>query len=193
MNGCRWTDWTGHVEAELDDLRARYERVFVGGISMGSLLSLHLAHRYPDVPGVILYSPALIMRSPFIYLTPMLKHLKATKSTTFPYDLRDPNVEARLWGYKEYPMAGAHELLKLIHRVRRLLPEITCPALFVQSTGDLVIHRRAARYGYDRIGSRQKELMIIGNSGHVVTADNQWQAVAERTYQFLAGLAGAPR
>ncbi len=71
MNRCRWTDWTGHVEAALADLRARCTRVFVGGLSMGSLLTLHLAARHPDLPrGDHRYSPAVWTATSKIYLTP---------------------------------------------------------------------------------------------------------------------------
>ena len=57
MNRCRWTDWTGHVEAALADLRTRCARVFVGGLSMGSLLTLYLAAHHPDLPGCPLSIP----------------------------------------------------------------------------------------------------------------------------------------
>ena len=62
MNCCRWTDWTGHVEAALADLRACCTRVFVGGLSMGSLLTLHLAAQHPDLSGVIDLFPCRLDR-----------------------------------------------------------------------------------------------------------------------------------
>ncbi len=54
MNRCQWTDWTNHVEKALADLQARCETVFVGGLSMGSLLTLYLAAHHPELHGAIL-------------------------------------------------------------------------------------------------------------------------------------------
>jgi carboxylesterase len=69
MNRCRWTDWTDHVEGALANLQARCETVFAGGLSMGSLLTLYLAAHPPDLPGAILYSPAVVVADRLIYLT----------------------------------------------------------------------------------------------------------------------------
>src|SRR5689334_9920176 len=38
----RWSDWTAAAHAALDALAAECETVFVGGLSMGGLLTLHL-------------------------------------------------------------------------------------------------------------------------------------------------------
>ena len=90
MNRCRWTDWTGHVERALADLRARCARAFVGGLSMGSLLTLYLAAQHPDLPGAIAYSPATWVADRKIYLTPIAKHFQALRPTSGESDAVDP-------------------------------------------------------------------------------------------------------
>ncbi|HHH42379.1 MAG TPA: alpha/beta fold hydrolase [Chloroflexi bacterium] len=185
MNRCRWTDWTGHVEQALADLQDRCETVFVGGLSMGSLLTLYLAAHHPELAGAILYSPAVIVADRLIYLTPVLKYLIPTQPKSGESDLTDPQADLRLWSYDENPVFAAHELLKLIRRVRRLLPRVTCPLLILHSTRDQAIHPRSARYTYERVGSKDKELVTLHNSGHCITVDTEWEDVAERTYRFI--------
>jgi len=185
MNRCQWTDWTSHVEEALADLQARCETVFVGGLSMGSLLTLYLAAHHPELHGAILYSPAVVVADRLIYLAPILKHLISTKPKSDESDMTDPEADLRLWSYEENPTFAAHELLKLIRRVRRLLPQMTRPLLIIHSTLDQAIHPNSARYTYDRVGSADKELLTLYNSGHCITVDSEWEAVAEKTYEFI--------
>jgi len=185
MNRCRWTDWTGHAEQALADLCARCEKVFVGGLSMGSLLTLYLAAHHPDLAGIVLYSPATVVADRRIYLTPLLKHVVAKMPESGESDLTDPQAESRLWHYDETPVRAAHELLKLIRQVRRLLPRVTCPLLIIHSTGDTAIHPTSAAYTYDQVGSTDKKLVTLHNSGHCITVDSEWERVAEETYRFI--------
>jgi len=38
---------------------------------------------------------------------------------------------------------------------------------------------------YERIGSTDKELVTLRNSGHCLTVDSEWEAVAEKSYEFI--------
>jgi carboxylesterase len=190
MNRCRWTEWTGHVEAALADLRARCMRVFVGGLSMGSLLTLYLAARHPDLSGVLVYSPAVWTATSKIYLTPLARHFVAFQHKGGDSDLADPQAERQLWCYDVYPVAAAAELLKLILDVRRSLPKIVCPVIIMHSTRDAAIHPDSARRTFERIGSQDKQLITLHESGHCITVDAEWKNVAERSYDFIVGHGG---
>lgn len=185
MNRCQWADWTGHVETALADLQARCDMVFVGGLSMGSLLTLYLAAYYPELRGAILYSPAVMVADRLIYLSPILKYLVPKKPKSGESDLTDPYAERRLWSYEEHPAFAAHELLKLIRRVRQLLPQVTCPLLIIHSTRDQAIHADSARYTYEHAGSADKELVTLHHSGHCITVDSEWESVAQKTVEFI--------
>ncbi len=187
MNRCQWTDWTRHVEGALADLQARCETVFVGGLSMGAVLTLYLAAHHPELPGIITYSPAVWPADRLIYLTPILKYLirEKPKSDDSDSDLTDPEANLRLWSYEENPVFAAHEFLKLLRRVRQALPQTTCPILIIHSTLDTAIAPNSARLTYERVGSADKELVTLHNSGHCLTVDSEWEFVAEKTYEFI--------
>ena len=185
MNRARWSDWTGHVEQSLADLQARCEKVFVGGLSMGALLTLYLAAHHPELSGAIAYSPAVVVADRLIYLSPIFKYLMPKKPKSGESDLTDPEADLRLWSYEDNPAFAAHELLKLVWRARRLLPQVTCPLLVIHSTLDQAIHPQSARRTYERAGSTDKELVTLHNSGHCLTVDSEWESVAEKTYEFI--------
>lgn len=190
MNRCRWSDWTGHVEKALADLRARCDKVFFAGLSMGSLLTLYLARQHPDLPGVIAYSPAVWVRSSLLYLSPLARYFIAMQPKTDGSDLVDPQADLQLWSYDVNPAGAAAELLRLMLNVRWSLAKITCPVLLIHSRGDNVIHPVSAQRTYDRIGSRDKQLLTLEASGHCIAVDVKWQWVADKTLEFMRARGG---
>jgi carboxylesterase len=185
LNRCAWCDWTEHAEQALADLRSRCEPVFIGGFSMGSLIALYLAAQHPELPGIILYAPATIVADRRVYLTPILKYLIPKMRKSGKSDLTDPEAHLRFWSYEEYPVAAAHEVLKLTRQVRRLLPRVTCPLLIMHGIHDQAIHPRSPRYTYERAGSADKESVTLYNSGHGLVVDSEWETVAHKTLEFV--------
>ncbi|MBC8447025.1 MAG: alpha/beta fold hydrolase [Chloroflexi bacterium] len=185
VNRRRWSEWTAHVERALSDLQSRCSTVFVGGLSMGALLTLYLGARPPEVSGLMAYSPAILVANRLIYLTPVLKHFISKRGPTGESDLTDPEADSRLWSYEEQPVRAAHELLKLQRVVRRLLPAVKQPLLIIQSTGDTTIDPRCGQIIYGEAGSTDRELVWLHNSGHCITVDGEWESVAEKTYEFI--------
>jgi carboxylesterase len=184
LNRVRWQDWTTCAEQALARLAAACDTIFVGGLSMGSLITIYLGAHHPELAGIALYSPAIAVRNWLIHLTPLLKYLVPFWPGS-ESDLVDPDAAARLSTYDVTPTRGAHEVYKLMRVARRLLPSVAVPALVVHSTLDRSIPPHSAQLTYDCIGSTDKELITLHNSGHNVLVDAEWEAVAERTYQFV--------
>jgi len=184
LNRVAWTDWTRSAEQALAELSDQCKTVFVVGLSLGALLALYLAGNHPGLPGVVGYSPALIVANRLVQLAPLGKFLIAM----FPKQkahFTDPQASRRIWSYDRYPTFGVHETGKLIREVKRLLPRIVSPLLIVHSRLDRRIRPESAQFVYDRVGSADKEVLMVDNSGHVLTVDGEWERVAERTYQFI--------
>ncbi|HEX9115874.1 MAG TPA: alpha/beta fold hydrolase [Anaerolineae bacterium] len=185
LNTRTWPEWTAAAEVGLSWLTARCQKVFVAGLSMGALLALYTVAHHPEVAGVIAYSPAVLVNNWRIHLSPVAKYFIASIPKGTKTDLHDPDAPQRLWSYELEPAAAAHELFKLGRQVQRLLPAVHCPLLVVYSTADHTIHRRAGPYTYARAGSAAKQLLVLHDSGHVITVDREWEQVASHTYQFI--------
>jgi carboxylesterase len=194
MNRSRWRDWTGCVEQALADLRGRCELVFVGGLSMGTLLTLYLAEQHADLPGAMLYSPALKVAERRLALAPLAKYVVSSlpKGANADQDLTDPGAAQHLWSYEENPVAAAAELLALRRQVQRRLAQVACPLLIVHSTRDPAIHPASAQAVYDGVSTpaADKTLLTLHNSGHVLLVDSEWQFVAGQTARFIYGHLG---
>lgn len=111
MVATRWVDWTRAVDAALDALLARVERVVVAGLSMGGALALDLAlRRSDDVAALALVNP--VTRPQDGDVVEMLRELLDDGVTAVPSpgsDVADP--EAEDVGYDATPIAP---LLSLI-------------------------------------------------------------------------------
>ncbi|MCZ7538995.1 MAG: alpha/beta fold hydrolase [Anaerolineae bacterium] len=184
-NSVRWQQWAAHVEGALDDLRGRCATVFVGGLSMGGVLALHLAAQHPDLAGALLYAPAIQLSNGWgRWVAPLLKHVRRTMPKGKD-DWADPDARALLWSYSEYPVAGAHQLFKLIAHVRRSLPRVTVPLLIVTSRGDRTVPPAAADLIARGVATKDITRLSLERSGHVVTLDADWQLVAEKSAAFI--------
>lgn len=184
LNRRRRQDWIACVEQALADLQRQCQRVFVAGLSLGALLTLTLAARQRNLAGIITYSPAIIVNDPRAYLVVILKYLLPTLAKPPDY-FADPAAERLMWSYPVYPVAAAHETMKLISEVKRVLPEVACPLLILYSRGDPTIHPQSAQLVYDRVRATDKAIIALQASGHVITIDCEWRQVAAETYRFI--------
>ncbi|MCD6519746.1 MAG: alpha/beta fold hydrolase [Anaerolineae bacterium] len=192
LNRVRWQDWVETVEQALLDLFARCELVFVGGLSMGALLTVHLAAMYPEIGGILLYSPALRAANRLLPLAGLARYFihhfpKEPESKT---DLTDPQALERLWHYETFPVGGASELYKLQKVVRAELGDVCVPALVFYSTRDKLIRPDSARVTFEKLGSEDKELVVLHNSGHCMTVDSEREEIFARTWGFIVAHSG---
>lgn len=189
LAACRWQDWVGEVEAAYDTLRGRCRKVFVGGESLGGLLTLNLGATHPDVDGLIAFAPALYASNPLARFAGALQWL--VKYLPKGYDPDGPQtvVDRRWQGYTVDVVPAVAELWRLQQRVIGLLPEIKAPLLIYQGQLDETIKPEGAQVVYDRVGSTDKELTWMARSTHCVALDVDWEASAEGTYRFIQRLA----
>ena len=185
MNKVRWQDWAEHVARSYRRLAERCERTFVGGLSLGSLLTMNLAADDPDLPGAIVYSPATWVQSRLLPFTPVARYFVKVRSKSGASDLYDPEADRQLWCYDGDPVPAAAEVYALMRRVRQRLPTLKPPLLIVYSTGDGAIDPTSAQRTFALAGSADKQIVKIEQSGHVITVDQQWRTVAERTLAWV--------
>jgi carboxylesterase len=181
-----WRAWTGEVESALHELDG-CDAVFVGGLSLGSLLTLWLGARHPEIAGLIPMAPAIKLRNRLLPLTLGLRYL--VKYNPFSAmgndDLGDPTAIQRVWCYDETPVWGGAELYLLQRRVLRALPSIHQPVLIFQGRRDPQVDPHAAQFLYDAISSTDKTIVWLENSGHNLLVDGEREAVWARSYTWM--------
>lgn len=185
MNKTGWRDWYGVAENSLKELQKNYSRIFVLGESMGGLLTLHLAAKYPHLCGVLLFAPAV--RISRLWLAKILWPFVPVMQKK-PADNQLPQQS-----YDAFPLKAAASLFDLQRIVRSELPDISTPIMIFQGRHDDTIDAMGAVYAHKQIGSVDKELVILNESCHLILLDKQMPQVQEMTNEFivriLSGLA----
>jgi carboxylesterase len=188
MNRLHWESWTDHVEAALAWLQQRCPTVFVGGLSMGGLLALHLASRSPEIAGLLLYAPAIRVTNWRLPLAGLVKRVQGLRPKG-PKNLMDPQADRHIWSYEQDPVGAAAQLHRGQRLVRRELGTIFCPTLVFRASEDTAVPMKAGQEVLDGLGSDDKELVTLHNSGHCLTVDAEWERVAERSWSFVQRVA----
>jgi carboxylesterase len=191
-----WQAWADEVESSWADLQHRCDAVFVGGLSAGSLLALWLGAKYAPIAGLIAMSPAVKFVGPMGWLAPLTLGLRyLVKYNPLggigDEDLGDPEGINRIWCYDELPLWGAGEVYLLGRYVNRTLPQIRQPILIFQGRRDNKLVPQAAELLYDQVGSRDKTLVWLENSGHNLLVDGERESVWAQSYAWMVRVAGS--
>jgi esterase/lipase len=191
--------------------------IFAAGLSMGALLSLLLAEEFPgQVAAVSCLSPTLFydgwnvpwysrILKPLLYATP-LKHVLYYKEEP-PYGIKNKALQKRIhkyytaatfddqqgvaeYGYPYFPLSLLHQLDKLINHLTGKLPAINVPVQLIQAREDDMTSMRNSTFIYESVGSKLKEIVLLEDSYHVITADQERAKVARSMDSFFSKIMG---
>ena len=183
MNSTRWRDWYACVDRAFRELHETCERVVVGGLSMGGALSLQLAQEHgPRISGLVLVNPAVKFEDPRTRLLPVLKHLMGSLEAIGNDVKKDDVTEL---AYTRTPLKAAHSQLVAWQSVIRDLPEVTQPVLLLRSTQDHVVPASSSALILSRISSRDVTEILLEDSYHVATIDNDAPRIFDESAKFV--------
>lgn len=182
MKYVKYTDWIKDAERALEKLQKRCSKIFFCGLSMGGAIALHLAGEHSDFDGIILINHAVKFHHPKFWFIPIIKKL-IPSVTAIASDIKKPGVTEI--AYERTPTSGVHELLKMLKRVRKYLPEINKPTLIFKSIEDHVISRSTVKYTLNKLASKHKDVIWLQNSYHVATLDNDKDKIVRKSREFI--------
>lgn len=190
-----WSDWVRGAEEAFDRV-SRGGPVIVVGLSLGSLLAAHLAATRPElVRGLGMLANATRL-SPLTTAFP-LRLVEGLKIPDFSLpktgaDIADPEARATHLTYGLQPVHSAIEVMRAGERIESLLWKITCPAFIAHGRDDHVCPvGNAARVGR-KLGSRDKTVLILPRSFHIVTRDHDRDTLGRELARFVRRIARSP-
>ncbi len=184
LNTKRFADWSDALTRAFDELRAEHDAVVVGGLSMGGALALRLAADRPDdVAGVMLVNPAVAIGRLDVKLLPVLKHV-VPAFPAIANDIKKPGVEEH--GYPRTPLKAIHSLMRAWKPLRADLGAVTAPLIYFRSAEDHVVDDLSQPIILDGVASTDVTVVMLPESYHVATLDNDAPTVFEQSAQFIA-------
>jgi len=182
-----WHDWYRACLNNLAELSDRCDRVFLCGMSMGGTLSLHLAAHHAreyNVAGVAAYGAPVYLKNILLPLVPLLKRFIRFKPPS-ESDVADPVACKQQESYDRTPLECISSLLDLLAHVKNDLQDVTVPVLLIQSRNDNTVHPPNVHLIHELLGSRDKTVIEVDRSYHVLTVDYDRELVREKTYEFI--------
>ncbi|MBV6396085.1 MAG: Thermostable monoacylglycerol lipase [Anaerolineales bacterium] len=186
----RYTDWMASVEDGYHLLRGLTPDIFLVGLSMGGVLSLLMSAKLaPRVRGVVAMSTPFDLPDPhpawqiqlFSYLKSYMRKTKGRPGEGW----FDKNAYVDHISYPLNPIRSAAELAKLIGKMRAALPAIRVPVLLIHSRDDKYVPPQSMPRLYERLRVREKEMLWVSGSGHVVTRDAAREEVFSAAAAFI--------
>jgi len=208
-----WREWTAYVLGQLDAMAQRYEKVHVAGLCIGAVLALRLAIERPAAIGSLsLISTTLYYDGwampwyrfliPLGYYTPLRRRIAWRERS--PFGLK--NERMREWieramashgnspaGAAALPLMGIHEAHALIRAVRRDIKRVVAPTLLLHAREDEVASPRSAEFVAQNVGSGEVRKVLFDDSYHMLTLDNDKDAVVDETLAFFERHGAAAR
>ncbi len=189
-------------------------QVFVSGLSIGALLVLLLAEKFPErISGVSCLSPTLFYDGwnspwsrhllPLAYMSP-LKNFFYFKEEP-PYGIKNETIRKRIheyykqaslddmkevgrYGYPFYPLTLLYQHDQLVKHLLKKLPLIKTPVQLIQAQDDDMTSVKNSQFIHDRIKSEIKEIVLLYDSYHVITSDQERETVAKEVARFFGHL-----
>ncbi|MCX5895018.1 MAG: alpha/beta fold hydrolase [Proteobacteria bacterium] len=219
LKNTRWQDCYQSVkDVFIATRRTHSGPIFAGGLSMGALLALLLTAEFKDsIAGICCLSPTLFYDGwnvpwyrcflPLFYLPP-LKHILYFKEEP-PYGIKNEALRRRVHkyysnaclideegadknGYPYFPVSLLHQLQLLVKYLKTMLPSITIPVQLIQAQEDDMTSINNSSFIYHRIASRIKEMVLLHDSYHMITADQERATVAQKMDEFFTRVTNNP-
>jgi carboxylesterase len=190
LGSAEWPDWYEKVEREYLELRRNFQHVSVVGFSVGGLLALKLSSHYPVDRVVSLAAPMFVISEhfPFKRLLGITEKLfTKIKTVRRRWPIRSEEVSGLLTlpTVSHFPITTIKTLGELIRETKLGLENVQSPLLVVHSRKDMVSAPFSAFYIYHYARSREKKLVWLRHSNHVVMLDKEKPLLLKAVRSFL--------
>lgn len=202
--GTDWPDWVAKTEQIYLRLCSQYKTVSVAGLSVGATLSLALASRQPKLQAVALWGVTLYYDGwamPWYHWLFKPGHfLGLGKYYAYrekePYGLKNERWRARVAeamrsskvstaGPASIPAEFLYQSMALGKHVERNLRRVCADTLILHAADDETASPKNAEAVYQGIGAGHRRKIMLGDSYHIITMDNERDLVARETIRFF--------
>lgn len=178
-----WRDWLSSARQAAEEMRGKYARFTVAGLSMGGCLALILAAQM-DADACVAISAPMKTVNPFRNLAPLLSPVMPMicKRLDGP---RDGLIHDYDFGYNCFPTASVRQLNAIIRLAYKSLPLIHCPLLVIQSHGDQTVTADSPRIILEGVHSAVKAQLWLDSAPHACTISPEYPKIVEGITAFL--------
>jgi len=188
LNRTRWQDWYEEADRNYAWLTRRSDTVVVMGLSNGATLGLRLAERHLDLAGLVLVNPQVHTERLDTRLLPGVRYLVPGVPAAVN-DIKKPGVDEG--AYDRTPLHAAHSTKQMWASVKSDIHRVDCPILLIHSADDHVVEPSNTLWIMANVTSSDVREIVLENSFHVATMDNDAQVVFDASLAFAREMTAA--
>lgn len=174
--------WKSALDEELILLKKSYDKIIVGGHSMGGVLALILAGKY-ELDGIFTIGAPVGIKPFLSKLVPIVKLF--LKYHPIPAEKFIEETNGKWVGYDKIPINQATKMKKLIKEMKKNLSKIRCPALLLQGRLDSVIKPKSMDYIFENINSKVKRKIWLENNDHPILETPDHEIIISEIINFI--------
>jgi len=164
LAGRQWEEWLSAIRDGYQILSKDFQSIYGMGMSTGCLLLLAMA-KEKSFNGLVLFSPYLRVLHKLAPYAGWLRWIR-------PYHIKPADEGLNERYYNRRPLAGVHQINRLLKTVRSQLTHIVCPVLAFNGEGDQTVDIGSGRQLVDLLGSAVKIYKLYGpDVPHVLTRE----------------------
>ncbi len=180
---CTWHDWYDSAFRSWQELQAHFPHVFAIGLSLGGALALYLATKV-HVSGVVAMATPLVLDDRALWLARLAKYITPFRRKGLSH-LLDPIALAQRIAYDHTPTHSFEQTLLLCRALDDRLSQIQSPTLLIHSRLDRTVSPMDTQRIFDRLGTPNKRILWLENSGHILTEDYERQVIYDVILRFV--------
>lgn len=183
-------DWKEKVESEYHQLKMEYKEVVVIGFSLGALLTLQLAIKYPIERIILMGTPLFIIRE-YLPIQSLIRICKNFMKRIKAWKRRCYMESEGYTGYLHQPVdthfsiPALYGLTEIITAVDLGLKDVKSSAMVIHSKKDLIAAPASAKYVMKYLGSPDKRLVWLERSHHLIMYDKEKDVVFSAIKEFV--------
>ncbi len=184
-----YSDWQHSVEKGYAIMSNICRKVVLGGVSIGGCLALDLASRLSNLAGVFAVCPPSQLKDYSYNFMPSLdvwrRLLKKLKRNDSVVDYLLFSSENPYVNYDKNPVLGVKNVGLFLEQFRRRLVNISHPCLILHADRDPIVDSRGSRNIYDKLGTEQKEYVLMNFDNHIITSGEDSKRVHKLIGSFI--------
>lgn len=203
-----WRDWVESAAYVIDDLVPHDRPVVLGGLCIGGVLAAALTLQSTQrFAGLAMLSPTFTYdgwglppwtRWRFLgYALGLSRWIRVAERP--PYGIKNSRIRARIAeqmtadgissvGPCSLPLWAIREGERMMAWVESRLTRLRVPTLVLHAREDEICRLSSVESLMGRIGSRHKHLVVLDDSYHMITIDNDRAQVAQELAQFCKAI-----
>ncbi len=190
LAGTTYDQWIESVEEAYVILRNSCEKLIVGGFSTGAGLALDLSTRVDGIHALFAVSPPMRLQDMGSWFIPAINTwnvmIKKFKLASIAKEYVDNHPENPGINYVRNPIAGVHQLEKLMEQLEPKLKTISVPTVVIQSRKDPVVNPAGTLNLFNKLGCGQKEYYIFDYDRHGILLGKNTERIYKAIDNFIS-------